>query len=59
LGKKALRGGQDSDGSPIYVGRASHNGIFLPAKILPSKFACYVGELIESLSTKNPNKSIF
>lgn len=40
----ALQGGKDSDGSMIYVGRAFHNGVYLPAKVIPSKNACYVSE---------------
>ncbi|KAL7015574.1 hypothetical protein ACKWTF_016529 [Chironomus riparius] len=34
--------GNDSDGSPIYVGRAFHDGDQLPAKVIPSKQSCYV-----------------
>lgn len=41
----AVLGGKDSDGSLIYVGRAFHNGVFLPAKIIAAKNACYVCEL--------------
>lgn len=33
--------GNDSDGSPIYVGRAFHNGDQLPAKVIPSKNVAY------------------
>lgn len=44
LSSQALQGGRDSDGSTIFVGRAMHNGIYLPAKIIPSKQACYVCE---------------
>jgi hypothetical protein len=44
LGKKALVGGKDTDGSTIFVGRAFHGGVYLPAKIIPSKKCCYVGE---------------
>lgn len=44
LDKKAVLGGKDSDGSPIYVGKALHNGVYLPAKIIPSKNACYIGK---------------
>lgn len=29
--------GNDSDGSPIYVGRAHFSGDQLPAKVIPSK----------------------
>ncbi|XP_053677716.1 uncharacterized protein LOC128727797 [Anopheles nili] len=35
-------GGQDSDGSQIFVGRAHHAGDLLPAKVLPDKCAAYV-----------------
>lgn len=42
LPNKALVGGKDSDGSNIYVGRAIHSGVKLPAKAIPSKRACYV-----------------
>lgn len=34
--------GNDQDGSPIYVGRAYHEGDQLPAKVIPSKQAAYV-----------------
>lgn len=34
--------GNDSDGTPIYVGRAFHNGDQLIAKVMPSKQAAYV-----------------
>lgn len=34
--------GNDSDGSPIYIGRASHAGDQLIAKVLPTKRAAYV-----------------
>lgn len=34
--------GNDSDGSPIYIGRALHAGDQLIAKVLPSKKAAYV-----------------
>lgn len=38
----AIRAGTDIDGTPIYVGRAIHGGDTLPAKVIPSKNACYV-----------------
>jgi hypothetical protein len=38
----AVHAGNDSDGSPIYVGRAFHDGDQLPAKVIPSKNACYI-----------------
>ena len=44
LGKKAVVCGKDTDGSTIYVGKAFHAGIYLPAKIIPSKKSCYIGE---------------
>ncbi|KPU74422.1 uncharacterized protein Dana_GF27463, isoform B [Drosophila ananassae] len=34
---KAVRGGHDVDGSPLYVGRAYHEGGLLPLKVSPSK----------------------
>lgn len=34
--------GNDQDGSPIYIGRAFHEGDQLPAKVIPSKQAAYV-----------------
>lgn len=39
---KAIRGGHDVDGSPIYVGRAFHNGDSIPAKVIPNKNAAYI-----------------
>ncbi|XP_053677724.1 uncharacterized protein LOC128727804 [Anopheles nili] len=38
----AVHAGNDQDGSPIYVGRAYHDGDNLPAKVLPTKQAAYV-----------------
>ncbi|XP_055690904.1 uncharacterized protein LOC129794238 [Lutzomyia longipalpis] len=38
----AVVAGHDSDGSPIYVGRAFHEGDQLPAKVIPSKQIAYV-----------------
>ncbi|ETN61198.1 hypothetical protein AND_007147 [Anopheles darlingi] len=38
----AVHAGNDQDGSPIYVGRAYHEGDLIPAKVLPTKSACYV-----------------
>lgn len=49
LPSTAVRGGQDSDGAPIYVGRAYHNGDMLVAKVMPTKkvaFVCYGGKEI-------------
>ncbi|CAH0583200.1 unnamed protein product [Chrysodeixis includens] len=34
--------GKDADGEDIYAGRAHHEGDILPAKVIPSKNACYV-----------------
>jgi Protein of unknown function (DUF3421) len=39
----AVLAGNDSDCSPIYVGRASHEGDLLPANVIPSRQAAYVG----------------
>lgn len=38
----AIPAGHDADGTPIYVGRAYHEGEQLPAKVLPSKQVAYV-----------------
>ncbi|KAJ8913705.1 hypothetical protein NQ315_007422 [Exocentrus adspersus] len=38
----ALYAGVDSDGHHIYVGKAFHNGDWIPAKVIPGKQACYV-----------------
>ncbi|KAM7342289.1 uncharacterized protein ACRADG_009754 [Cochliomyia hominivorax] len=38
----AIHAGHDSDGDPIYVGRAYHNGDMLPAKVIPNKKQAYV-----------------
>lgn len=38
----ALRGGTDSDGDAIYVGRAFHDGDWLPAKVIPNKDVAYI-----------------
>jgi len=42
LPEGAILAGHDQDGSPIYVGRAWHGGDQVPAKVLPSKHACYI-----------------
>lgn len=45
----AIMGGNDSDGCPIYVGRAQHNGEMLVANIVPTKlsnFISYCGQEI-------------
>lgn len=38
----AIVAGNDTDGSPIYVGRAFHEGNQLVAKVIPSKQIAYV-----------------
>lgn len=37
-----VRGGIDSDGTVIFIGRAFHEGDMLPAKVMPDKNECYV-----------------
>lgn len=39
---KAVRAGRDADGSPLFVGRAFHEGDMLPAKVSPSLNLAYV-----------------
>lgn len=39
----AVRAGRDSDGAPIFAGRAFHEGDMLPAKVHPDKRVAYVG----------------
>uniref|UniRef100_A0A182M6C9 Uncharacterized protein n=1 Tax=Anopheles culicifacies TaxID=139723 RepID=A0A182M6C9_9DIPT len=44
-----VRAGVDCKGEVIYVGRASHNGDLLPAKVIPDKrtaYVCYGGKEI-------------
>lgn len=38
----AIRGGNDSDGTEIFVGRAHHMGDLIPAKVMPSKQIAYI-----------------
>lgn len=38
----AVIGGHDCDGSPMYVGRAYHEGENMPAKVVPSKGQAYI-----------------
>lgn len=61
IASSALQGGKDSDGTVIYVGRALHSGVFLPAKVIPSKNACYVCEsfLIKRYATVVLNDKIY
>lgn len=42
LPEGAILAGHDTDQSPIYVGRAFHEGDQLPAKVLPSHGVAYV-----------------
>lgn len=42
LPPSAVYAGNDSDGTPIYVGRAFFEGQQLPCKVMPSKNAAYV-----------------
>ncbi|KPU74420.1 uncharacterized protein Dana_GF27620 [Drosophila ananassae] len=39
---KAVYGGYDWDGSPLYVGRAYHKGSLIAAKVSPSRGAAFV-----------------
>ncbi|KAJ8917486.1 hypothetical protein NQ315_005535 [Exocentrus adspersus] len=39
----AYEAGLDIDGSKIYVGRAFHQGDWIPAKVIPDKGVAYVG----------------
>lgn len=44
-----VRGGVDSDGTVIFIGRAFHEGDMVPAKVMPDKnaaYICYGGEEI-------------
>lgn len=38
----AVNAGYDTDGAPIFVGRAFHDGDQLPVKVMPTKRAAYV-----------------
>lgn len=38
----AVQGGVDADGTTIYVGRAFHEGDWIPAKVIPQKDVAYV-----------------
>lgn len=38
----AVHGGVDQDGTQIYVGRAFHEGDWIPAKVIPEKDVAYV-----------------
>lgn len=38
----AVVGGNDCDGTPIYVGRSFHEGENMPAKVIPSKRCAYI-----------------
>ncbi|XP_031333182.1 natterin-3-like isoform X2 [Photinus pyralis] len=38
----AVHGGVDKDGSQIYVGRAYHEGDWIPAKVIPERHTAYV-----------------
>ncbi|XP_012263528.1 natterin-3-like isoform X2 [Athalia rosae] len=42
LPDSAVKGGRDSDGTDIFVGRAFHQGDMLPAKVIPEKHIAYV-----------------
>lgn len=38
----AVQAGYDIDGAPIYVGRSSHNGDLIPAKVIPCRNVAFV-----------------
>ncbi|KAF5302480.1 hypothetical protein FQR65_LT08570 [Abscondita terminalis] len=38
----AVQGGVDKDGSEIFVGRAFHEGDWIPAKVIPARQTAYV-----------------
>lgn len=38
----AVQGGNDTDCSPIYVGRATHEGDRIPAKVIPNKGGAFI-----------------
>lgn len=38
----AIRGGEDVDGTPIFVGRANYRNDSVAAKVMPMKSAIYV-----------------
>lgn len=42
MSSTAILAGNDVDGSPIYVGKAFHEGDLIPAKVIPSKNVAYV-----------------
>lgn len=58
LPQNAVEGGRDSDGTPIYVGLASHRGEELPAKVMPRKHAAYVCVNGNEVSVTNYKASI-
>ena len=43
LPRNAVLASEDSNGNPIYVGRANHLGVLMPAKVSPIKKCAYVG----------------
>lgn len=60
LPHNAVIAGNDSDGSPIYIGRAFHAGDQIPVKVLPSKQAAYLSYGGQEIHVANYEvKSIF
>lgn len=49
----ALHGGVDIDGHQIYVGRAFHDGDWIPAKVIPGKHVAYVAYNGEEIAVDN------
>ncbi|XP_023311629.1 natterin-4-like [Anoplophora glabripennis] len=49
----ALHGGVDIDGHQIYVGRAFHDGDWIPAKVIPGKHVAYVAYNGEEIGVDN------
>ena len=39
---RAVLAGMDSDGGNVYVGRAKHDGLLLPGKVVSTHRLCYV-----------------
>uniref|UniRef100_A0A0A9YIM4 Natterin-3 n=1 Tax=Lygus hesperus TaxID=30085 RepID=A0A0A9YIM4_LYGHE len=49
----AVRGGQDSDGCALYIGRTNHNGDVLPCKINPRRGFAYFSYAGREISVEN------
>ena len=56
--ERAVVAGESSDGGPLYVGRAHHDGGLYPGKVNPDHNCCYIAYGGEELSREEYDVNI-